>query len=75
MAVKQDIFRRLAGVASLESMLLGGLALAVGILYNWTVHKKVANSPDPGGLGVAVGAFSMLLWASIIFAGIFIAFV
>jgi hypothetical protein len=50
-------------------------ALAVGILYNWTVHKKVANSPDPGGLGVLVGAFSMLLWASIIFAGIFIAFV
>ena len=50
-------------------------ALAVGILYNWTVHKKVANSPDPGRVGVLVGAFSILLWASIIFAGIFIAFV
>lgn len=58
-----------------KSFLYKMAALALAIVYNWTIHNKVANSPNPGGLGVLVGAFSMLLWASIIFAGIFIAFV
>jgi len=50
-------------------------ALLLAILYNWTIHRKVAMSPDPGGMGAVVGGVSILLWGSIIFAGIFIAFV
>jgi hypothetical protein len=49
--------------------------LLIAILYNWTIHKKVAASAHPGGAGVIVGAVSALMWASLIFAGIFIAFV
>ena len=49
--------------------------LLIAMLYNWTLHRMVANKPDPGTLGVLVGALSAFLWASVIFAGIFIAFV
>jgi hypothetical protein len=49
--------------------------LLIALLYNWTIHRSVANKPEPGGLGVAVGGLSLLMWTSIIFAGIFIAFV
>jgi hypothetical protein len=49
--------------------------LLLAIIFNWTLHRKVALSPQPGGMGAVVGGVSMLMWASIIFAGIFIAFV
>jgi len=49
--------------------------LILAIIFNWTLHRKVALSPSPGGMGAMVGGVSMLMWASIIFAGIFIAFV
>ncbi len=49
--------------------------LLIAMLYNWTIHRSVASRKDPGGLGVAVGSLSILMWTSIIFAGIFIAFV
>ena len=49
--------------------------LILSIIFNWTLHRKVAMSPEPGGMGAVVGGISMLMWSSIIFAGIFIAFV
>jgi hypothetical protein len=49
--------------------------LILAIIFNWTLHRKVATSPAPGGMGKLVGGVSMLMWSSIIFAGIFIAFV
>jgi hypothetical protein len=49
--------------------------LLIAMIYNWTVHRSVANSANPGGVGALVGGISLLLWSSIIFAGIFIAFV
>ncbi len=49
--------------------------LILSIIFNWTLHRKVALSPNPGPMGAVVGGVSMLMWASIIFAGIFIAFV
>jgi hypothetical protein len=49
--------------------------LVIAMIYNWTIHRKVAESRDPGGLGVVVGGLSLLLWTSLIFAGIFIAFI
>lgn len=50
-------------------------ALLVAIIFNWTLHRKVATSPEPGALGAVVGAASILLWTSLVFAGIFIAFI
>ena len=50
-------------------------ALLIGIVLNWTVHRWIAMKPEPGAAGVLIGAVSALLWASIIAAGIFIAFI
>jgi len=49
--------------------------LLIAILYNWTLHRSVANKSNPGTLGVLVGGVSACMWVSVIFAGIFIAFV
>lgn len=49
--------------------------LILSIIFNWTIHRKVANMENPGTLGPVIGAVSMLMWASIVFGGIFIAFV
>ncbi len=49
--------------------------LILSIVFNWTLHRKVAMSPEPGGMGALVGGVSLLMWASVIFGGIFIAFV
>jgi len=49
--------------------------LLIAILYNWTLHRSVAAKPNPGALGALVGGLSAAMWASVIFAGIFIAFV
>ena len=48
------------------------LLLLVAILYNYTVHRRAANS---GASSAAVAVISLMLWLSIVFAGIFIAFV
>ena len=50
-------------------------ALLVAILYNYTIHRKVALSGSSPGVSKIVGALSILLWVSIVFGGIFIAFV
>ena len=49
--------------------------LLLGIVYNYTVHRKVACSEAPAARGVLAGGFSILLWLSLVFSGIFIAFV
>jgi hypothetical protein len=50
------------------------IALAVAVIYNYTIHRKVALSKDPGGAGAAAAVISLLLWVSIVYAGIFYAF-
>jgi hypothetical protein len=49
--------------------------LVLSIIFNWTLHRKVAMSPNPGTMGAVVGGISLLMWTSLIFAGIFIAFI
>ncbi len=49
--------------------------LIICIIFNWTVHRKAANSASPGVAGAVIGGLSILMWASLVFAGIFIAFV
>jgi hypothetical protein len=50
-------------------------ALAVAIIYNCTIYRKVARS-DSSSQGVrAVEAIvSLALWISVVFGGLFIAF-
>jgi hypothetical protein len=50
------------------------IALMAAILYNYTIHRKAALQNYSGLAGAAVAGFSLLLWTSIVFAGIFYAF-
>ena len=51
-------------------------ALLLAILFNYTIHRKVALSDHPSpALGVLVGGLSLALWVSVVAAGLFIAFV
>ena len=49
--------------------------LLLGIVYNYTLHRRVAQSDSPAGVRYLVGGVSLALWISLVFAGIFIAFV
>ncbi|HEY2844847.1 MAG TPA: DUF6644 family protein [Bryobacteraceae bacterium] len=49
--------------------------LILAILYNYTVQRKVALSNATGGGAAFAAAISLMLWVSVIFGGIFIAFV
>ena len=49
-------------------------ALLVAIVYNYTIHRMVACGNASPLAGKLVGGFSLALWCSLVFAGIFIAF-
>jgi|SRR5579871_1729413 len=48
-------------------------ALLVAIVYNYTVHSRVASKGSSKALGAVVGAISVLLWISVIVGGTFVA--
>jgi len=50
-------------------------ALVLAIIYNYTIHRWVAMKKSSGVLAALTGVVSLVLWASVIFGGIFIAFV
>ncbi len=49
-------------------------ALAVALVYQYTIHRKVASMDPAVGLGAVVGILSILLWVSVVAGGLFIAF-
>jgi hypothetical protein len=48
--------------------------LLVAIVYNYTIHRKVALSNPSWGVGVLVGGISLVLWVAVVFAGLLYAF-
>jgi hypothetical protein len=49
--------------------------LAAALIYNFTVHRKVATMENPPPfLSKLVGTVSLLLWVSVVFGGIFTGF-
>lgn len=50
------------------------LMLLVAIVYNYTIHRKVAMSQAPAAVNVLVGGVSLAMWVSVVFLGIFYAF-
>ena len=51
------------------------IALALAIIYNYTIHRKVAQSAKSATLATGlVATVSLALWISIVFAGLFYAF-
>jgi len=49
--------------------------LLLAIVFNYTIHRKVAQSQEPSSNGKLVASVSLVLWGSVIFGGIFIAFI
>jgi hypothetical protein len=50
--------------------------LLIAIIYNYTIHRKVASSPDISpGVAKLVAVVSLALWIAVVFGGLFIAFV
>ena len=51
------------------------IALVGAIIYNYTIHRKTILSNPSVFAGALVGGVSLLLWISIVFAGLFYAFI
>jgi hypothetical protein len=49
--------------------------LLVAIVYNFTIHRKVAAAGASPGVAKLVAIVSLLLWFGTVFGGVFIAFV
>ena len=50
--------------------------LVLAIVYHYTIHRKVALSENESGMGTKlVAGVSLALWVSVVFSGLFIAFV
>jgi hypothetical protein len=50
-------------------------ALVIAILYQYTVHRKVAFADPSPAVGALTGIVSVALWVSVVAGGLFIAFV
>ena len=51
------------------------IALVFAIIYNYTIHRKAALSAQSATVTTGlVATFSLLIWISIVFAGLFYAF-
>jgi hypothetical protein len=49
--------------------------LVLGILFNYTIHRRVALSDHPSPvLSKLVGGLSLVLWVCVVFGGLFYAF-
>jgi hypothetical protein len=58
-----------------SSFLFKMVALLVAIIYNYTIHRRVALSDASPGICKLVGVVSLALWVSVVAGGLFIAFV
>lgn len=57
------------------SFLIKIACLIVAIIVNYTVHRKLVQADQFSGGAKFVACLSLALWASVIFGGIFIAFI
>jgi hypothetical protein len=48
--------------------------LLLAIIFNYTIHRKVALAGDAAGSGKLVASVSLVLWSCVVFGGIFIGF-
>jgi hypothetical protein len=49
--------------------------LLLAIVFNYTIHRKVAQSDEPSPNRKLVACVSLTLWGAVVFGGIFIAFI
>jgi hypothetical protein len=49
--------------------------LVLALIYHYTIYRKIALSQASSGVAAMAGFISLVLWISVVFGGIFIAFV
>jgi hypothetical protein len=49
--------------------------LVLGIIFNWTIHRKAILSGAPPGKSKLIALISLAMWVGVVFCGIFIAFI
>lgn len=57
------------------SFVIKMICLATAIVFHFTVRSKVVRQGIPPGKSKAVASVSLLLWAAVVFGGIFIGFI
>lgn len=57
------------------SFLIKMACLVVVLIFNYTIHRKMAQANAASAAGKLVAGISLLLWISVVFGGIFIAFI
>jgi hypothetical protein len=57
------------------AFLIKMVCLLAAIVFNYTIHRRVARSKETSAGGKLVACVSLALWSSVVFGGIFIAFV
>jgi len=50
------------------------VTLVVAIIFNYSIHTRVARGDFPAAIRVTVASVSLLLWVTIVFSGIFYSF-
>jgi uncharacterized protein DUF6644 len=58
-----------------RSFLFKVVCLLLAVVFHYTIHRRVLFSGAPPGVGKLVACLSLALWVSVVFGGIFIAFV
>jgi hypothetical protein len=57
------------------AFLIKMVCLLAAIVFNYTIHRRVARSKETSAGGKVAACVSLALWGSVVFGGIFIAFV
>jgi hypothetical protein len=50
-------------------------ALMLGLIFNYTIHRKAALSDPSPPIGKLLAVVSILVWISVVFSGLWIAFI
>ena len=58
-----------------KSFVFKMICLVLAIVFNYTIHRRVASAETPPANAKLVGGASLALWGAVVFGGIFIAFV
>ena len=57
-----------------DAFRLKNICLVIALVFNYTIHRKVAQSDQTGAGAKITALVSLLLWVTIVFAGLFYAF-
>jgi hypothetical protein len=57
------------------AFLIKMVCLLAAIVFNYTIHRRAARTKETSASGKLVACVSLALWGSVVFGGIFIAFV